>query len=178
MYQPFDVPQRFFVEPDLFASRSVEDVYIDGENIATYHFVDYGGRVDFGWNISRFAQLRVGYRAVEREVERQTGAPLAARRRLHGCRTAMISARYDSRDAAPFATSGIAAAVEYQMMDDSLGSDRDWESVEAGFRTALPFGKNVMWLSLAGGTDLGDELPGDRAFSLGGPRNPSGIFLR
>ncbi len=27
-----------------------------------------------------------------------------------------------------------------------------------------------MWVSLAGGTDLDDELPGDRAFSLGGPR--------
>jgi hypothetical protein len=30
--------------------------------------------------------------------------------------------------------------------------------------------KNVMWFAVAGGTDLGDELPGDRTFSLGGPK--------
>ena len=63
-------------------------------------------------------------------------------------------------------------------MDDSLGSDRNWERVEAGFRTALPFGKNVMWLSLAGGADLGNDLPADRAFSLGGPRTLPAFSLR
>ena len=31
LYQPFDVAQRYFVEPTLFASRSVEDLYVDGE---------------------------------------------------------------------------------------------------------------------------------------------------
>ena len=169
LYQPFDVPQRFFVEPGLFGGRSVEDVYSDGDNIAVYHFVDYGGRVDLGWNISRSAQLRVGYGAVKREINLQTGTPLLPEGDFTDAGL-MISARYDSRDAPSFATKGIAAAVEYRMADDSLGADRNWERVEAGFRTALPFGKNVMWLSLAGGADLGNDLPADRAFSLGGPR--------
>jgi NTE family protein len=169
LYLPFDVPQHFFVEPGLFGSRSVEDIYNDGENIATYHFVDYGGRVDFGWNMSRYAQIRVGYAAAEREVSVQTGTSLLPEDKFldAGLR---ISARYDSRDAPSFARSGIAAAVDYRMMDDSLGSDRNWERLEAGFRTALTLGKNVMWLSLAGGTDLGEALPPDRTFSLGGPR--------
>ena len=35
-----------------------------------------------------------------------------------------------------------------------------------------------MWISLAGGTDLGDDLPGDRAFSLGGPRTLPAFQLR
>ena len=169
LYQPFDVAQRFFVEPGLLAGRSVEDVFIDGDNIATYHFVDYGGRVDLGWNISRAAQLRVGYGAVKRDIEVQTGTPLLPEADFMDAGL-MISARYDSRNAPSFATKGIAAAIDYRMADDSLGSNRDWESLEAGFRTALQFGKNVMWLSLAGGTDLGEELPSDRAFSLGGPR--------
>ena len=169
LYQPFDVPQRFFVEPGLRVGRSVEDVYVDGDNIATYHFVDYGGRVDLGWNISRSAQLRVGYGAVNRDIEVRTGTPLLPESNFTDAGL-LVSARYDSRDAPSFARSGIAAALEYKFMDDSLGSDRNWESLEAGFRTALTLGKNVMWLSLAGGTDLGDELPPDRAFSLGGPR--------
>ena len=169
LYQPFDVAQQFFVEPGLRAGRSVENVYIDGANISNYHFVDYGGRVDLGWNISRSAQLRVGYGAIEREIEVQTGTPLLPEGNFTDAGL-MVSARYDSRDAPSFARSGIADAVEYRMMDDSLGSDRNWETLEAGFRTALTLGKNVMWLSFAGGTDLGMDLPPDRAFSLGGPR--------
>jgi hypothetical protein len=65
----------------------------------------------------------------------------------------------------------MAAAVQYVQSDESLGADRDWNRIEAGFRKGVPFGKNAMWISLAGGTSFGDdELPGDRAFSLGGPR--------
>jgi NTE family protein len=51
-YQPFDVAQRYFVEPGAFVSRSVEDVYVDGERIAVYRFIDTGGRIDLGVNLS------------------------------------------------------------------------------------------------------------------------------
>ena len=83
-------------------------------------------------------------------------------------------ARYDSRDAASFATEGMSAEIEYFISDDSLGADRDWQRLEGGARKAIAFGKNLMWLSLAGGADLGDDFPGDRAFSLGGPRTLAG----
>ncbi len=168
-YQPLDVAQRFFVEPGLLVSRTAEDLYDDGDRIATYRFIDYGGRVDLGWNLSSAAQLRVGYLATQREAKLTTGEmQLPEEDLLDAGLTA--TARYDSRNAATFATSGISAAVEYKRMDESFGSDRDWERIEAGFRTAIPVGKNLVWLSLAGGKDLGEDLPGDRAFSLGGPR--------
>jgi outer membrane protein assembly factor BamA len=85
-----------------------------------------------------------------------------------------FTARYDSRDTASFATSGMSAAVEYYQSDESLGGDRDWERVEAGVRKAVPLRRNLMWVSLAGGTGLGDDLPSDRGFSLGGPRTLAG----
>ena len=62
--------------------------------------------------------------------------------------------------------------------DDALGGDREWERIEAGVRTAIPVGKHFMWISLAGGADLGDELPADRAFSLGGPTHAPGVPAR
>ena len=62
--------------------------------------------------------------------------------------------------------------------DDALGGDREWERIEAGVRTAIPVGKHFMWVSLAGGADLGDELPADRAFSLGGPSDAPGLPAR
>ncbi len=168
-YQPFDIAQRFFFEPELFVSRSAENVYNDGDHISTYSFLDYGGRVDLGWNLSRFAQVRVGYLIDEREARVNTGLEQFPEGSVTDAGF-MIEARYDSRNTAQLATDGIAAAVEYHRMDDSLGSDREWETLEVGFRTALTLGKNLMWVSLAGGTDLDSDVPGDRAFSLGGPR--------
>ena len=34
---------------------------------------------------------------------------------------------------------------------------------------AVPLRRDVLWLTLAGGSDLDSDLPGDRAFSVGGP---------
>ena len=168
-YQPLSVGQRTFVEPGAFLERIVEDVYDNGDRLATYEFVDVGGRVDFGVNASRYAQFRVGYLFDQRRTRIDTGLP--ALPQIDADDAGLdFSARYDSRDTATFATTGLAAALRYERMDDSLGSDRNWERLEAGVRRAISVGKYVTWLSLAGGTDLDSDLPPDRYFSLGGSR--------
>ena len=85
-YQPLDVAQRTFVEPGLFVERLVEDLYNDGERIATYQFIDFGGRIDFGWNSSRYAQLRLGYLFDQRKTPHRhgPGSVPANRRRRRG----------------------------------------------------------------------------------------------
>jgi NTE family protein len=177
LYQPFDVAQRYFVEPTLFGSRSVEDLYVDGDRIAVYRFIDLGGGIEFGVNAGSNAQLRLGYVSSNRESDVQTGIAnlpgVDQRVPELDLRDAGIvaSATYDSRDQASFARHGLSAEVQYTQSDESLGADRDWSRIEAGFRRAVPFGTSAIWLSLAGGADLGDDpLPGDRAFALGGPR--------
>jgi NTE family protein len=168
-YQPFDVAQRTFVEPGLFAERIVEDLYDHGERIATYEFIDLGGRVDLGWNASRYAQFRLGYLFDQRRTRIDTGFEILPQVDVDDAGLE-FSARYDSRDTATFATKGLAAALRYQRIDDSFGSDRDWELLEAGIRRSISVGKYVTWLSLAGGTDLDSNLPEDRYFSMGGSR--------
>ena len=168
LYQPFDMAQRYFVEPAVFGIRSHEDLYNDGDRIATYRFIDLGGRIDFGLNVGRTAQMRLGYVMTERRAEAQTGLSQLPEIDTRDAGLA-VSAFYDSRNTDAFATKGVAAAIEYLYTDDALGGDREWERIEAGVRTAIPVGKHFMWFSLAGGADLGDELPADRAFSLGGP---------
>jgi len=168
-YQPLDLAQRYFVEPELFASRSSENLFNDGDHVATYRFVDIGGRIDLGWNLARSGQLRLGYWASDRRAKVQTGLTQLPEADVLDAGLE-VTARYDSRNMASFATSGISAAVEYKSSDGALGAKRDWERIEAGFRKAIPIGSNLVWVSLAGGTELGDDLPADRAFALGGPR--------
>ncbi|MGH6885803.1 MAG: BamA/TamA family outer membrane protein, partial [Geminicoccales bacterium] len=168
-YQPLDVAQRGFVEPGLFVERVVEDLYDDGERLATYEFIDIGGRIDLGWNASRYSQFRVGYAYDQRKTRIDTGLEILPQ--IDDADAGLtFSARYDSRDTPTFATEGLAAAVRYEGMEESLGSDREWESLEAGVRKAFSVGKYVTWLSLAGGTDLDSDQPPDRFYSLGGAR--------
>ena len=176
-YQPFDVAQRWFVDPELLASRSIEDVYVDTERIAVYRFMDVGGSLEFGVNLSDVSQVRVGYVSMRRRTEVQTGIS-----NLPGVDQRIVevderdaglvaSFTFDSRDASTFALHGVAAQALYLRSDSSLGADRDWSRVEGAVRKGIPVRKDAMWITLAGGADLSDDrLPGDRTFSLGGPR--------
>ena len=168
-YQPFDVRQRYFVEPGLFAVRSLENIFDDGDRVALYRFIDAGGGLDFGVNFGSTLQLRLGYAYTARRADPQVGSKqLPAADDADAGLVARLT--YDSRNAEAFATRGVAAAIEYELAEDSMGSDRNWERIEAAVRTGIPVRDDMLWMGIAGGTDLGDDLPPDRLFSLGGAK--------
>jgi len=68
-------------------------------------------------------------------------------------------------------------ALEYMRSDNSLGADRDWQRAELGVGVAVPLRRDVLWVTAAGGSDLGSDLPGDRLFALGGPGSFPGFDL-
>jgi NTE family protein len=175
-YQPLDVAQRFFVEPKIFWNRDWENVFYYGAEIARYRFADRGGGLDFGVNVSNQAQLRVGYLSTQREVILVTGSPLLPQLQAKDAGI-VASAVYDSRDASARPTRGFVAAVEYYKSDEQLGAERSWQRLESGFGFAVPLGKNVFWMALAGGSGLGSKLPEDRLFALGGPGSFPGYQL-
>lgn len=171
LYQPLDVAQRFFVEPKILLQRSLEALYNDGNRVASYQFVDLGGQFDLGAALAHNGQTRVGYWNQKHRSNVTTGVALFPEFDL---RDAGLAAQwtYDSRDAPAYATHGLAAEIDYLQSNTSMGADRDWERIEAGLRTAIPVGKNLMWATIAGGYDLGNDLPPDRAFTLGGASFP------
>jgi NTE family protein len=167
LYQPLDVAQTYFVEPHIELSRSIENLYDDGHEVATYKFRDFGGQFDVGVNAPRNTQFRLGYWQYKHRSDVAVGSPLMPE---FDVRDAGLSASvtYDSRDASAFADRGISAEVDYLRADTSLGGDRDYQTIEAALRTIVPVGRNLMWLTVAGGADLQGDLPADRDFSLGG----------
>ena len=168
LYQPLDAAHRFFIEPHIVMSRLLEDVYVEDERVARYEFKDFVGQLDVGANMGRYGQIRVGYVYDERDIDVDIGAalmpegkPVDAGVRVH--------AEVDSRDTSFNPTRGFALAADYLQSDSSLGADREWERAELGIGMAVPLRRDVLWLTLAGGSDLGSDLPGDRMFSVGGP---------
>jgi len=176
LYQPLDVAQRFFVEPRLAWSRNWEYVFLDGERFARYRLSDVGGSLDAGMNLGNYSQLRAGYLYTRRDVEVNTGTPLLPEvERDDAGLTASFT--FDNRDTPFNATRGGAAALEYFRSEDSLGADKDWERLELGLGLALPVSNDVIWMTLAGGSNLNSDLPADRTFRLGGPGSFPGFEL-
>jgi NTE family protein len=175
-YQPLDVAQRFFVEPKLMWTRSWEDVFVDNERLARYKFSDVGGKFDVGINLGDNAQVRAGYLYTQRKATVETGSPILPEDDRTDAGLTM-TATYDSRDTAFNPTRGLAAALEYANVDESLGGDLDWERLELGVGLALPVRSDVVWMTLAGGTDLDSTMPPDRYFMLGGPGSFPGFEL-
>ena len=176
LLQPLDAAHRWFVEPRVFWKRSLEDVFNDGERIARYQFTDLAGQLDFGVNIADVAQARIGYLYDQRKVEVDIGTRLLPEDEADDAGIVAL-VEYDTRDTAFSPTRGVAVAAEYARSDDSLGADRDWERAEVGVGMALPLRRDVLWLTLAGGSSLGSDLPADRKFALGGPGSFPGLEL-
>lgn len=176
LFQPLDMPHRYFVEPRLYYSQSSEDVFLDGERISRYKFRDLAAAMEAGVNIGTYAQARVGYLYDSREVIVDIGSPLMPEIDPVDAGVT-VSLQYDSRDTGFNPGRGIAAAIEYIKSDDSMGGDRSWERAEMGVGLAVPFRRDIMWVTLAGGTDLNDNLPADRAFALGGANSFPGLEL-
>jgi NTE family protein len=176
LFQPLDKAHRFFVEPRVVFSRSIEDLFRDDERIARYQFSDIIGTLDFGVNMGPYAQARLGYVYDDREVEVDIGARVMPETSSVDAGV-VFSAEYDSRDTASNPTRGLAMALEYIQSADSLGANRDWERAELGLGWALPLRRDVLWVTLAGGSDLSGNLPADRAFAVGGPGSFPGFEL-
>ena len=170
LYQPLDAAHRFFIEPRAVLSRTLEDVYVDDERVARYQFKDLVGQLDLGTNLGRYGQIRAGYVYDERNIELDIGGVLMPEGRSVDAGLRVL-AEFDSRDTAFSPTRGMAMALDYLQSDDSMGGDRNWERAEIGLGLAVPLRRlqDVIWLTLAGGSDLGSDLPIDRTFSVGGP---------
>ena len=175
-YQPLDIAQNFFVEPKVFWTRSWEDIFYDNERLARYKFSDWGGAIDIGANLSDDAQVRVGYLYTKRKASVETGSPILPETERNDAGMT-LSATFDSRDTSFNPTRGIAAAMEYDYVAESLGADLDWQRVELGIGMAVPVRSDVVWVTLAGGSDLDTDLPVDRNFMLGGPGSFPGYEL-
>jgi NTE family protein len=176
LYQPLDVAQRFFVEPRIGWWRSLQDFYFDGDRVANYQFDNWGVGLDAGVNISNRAQARIGYLFTRRDIDVDTGLPLLTADTYNDAGLA-FTAIYDSRDTSFNPTKGMAGVLEYLQSDETLGASRDWERIELGLGMALPVGRDVVWFTLAGGSNLGSDLPGDRSFMIGGPGSFPGYEL-
>ena len=175
-YQPFDVRQRFFVQPILSANEDLEDLYLDRERVARYELRERYGQVDFGVNFGTTTQLRLGMRNGWHQATLDTG--VAALPELERTEDTSYQFRvfFDTRNSVALPTHGAFLTSRYVDSDDALGGEFDYSLIEAFYAQAFSVrGGNSLNIMVAGADTLSGELPPTELFTIGGIRTFPGL---
>jgi NTE family protein len=177
LYQPLDVQQEWFVEPRIAGRSSLEDIYVEGDAVATYKFNKAYGAMDLGRVFGSRAELRAGLRAGGQSVTRDVALSTLDEIDWEGYGGAELRFTYDDRDSVAVPSSGLLARMILFQSQDWLGAAQDYRRIDALLSYALPLGVDVAYLKAAGGSSLNTELPAYDEFLLGGPLSFPGFGI-
>jgi NTE family protein len=175
LYQPFDVRQRFFVQPVLQYQRELENIYDDGDRIASYLVRQAFAQVDIGLNLGTRAQLRAGLRESWIGADRDTGLTALPELKTEKDASARLGLIYDTRDAPGMATSGTFINARYAHSGGWLGGKQDYDLVEGVVLQAITLRGDPLTLFAGAGAELDGELPVTEEVQLGGIRTYPGL---
>jgi NTE family protein len=175
IYQPLDVPQRFFVQPLARYERNFEDIYSDGDRVARYIVSEAYGQADAGLNLSTRAQVRLGVRLGEFKSEIDTGPAFLPESGWENDSSVQLRAVYDTRNSVALPTSGTFLNARLVSSGAWLGGEQDYGLVEGVMTKSYPFRGDALSLILGGGDQLSGDLPAPQEFQLGGIRTFPGL---
>jgi NTE family protein len=178
LYQPFDLHRRFFVAPRVGWRQQTSDLFVDEDNIARYRDRRVSAGVDLGLELSRTAELRVGYEWGRLYSTRQIGVPvLPDVEEEYGALQARLVV--DRLDNWGFPTRGVYLNASIKAAREGLGGDSDFDRAQLDFEVPLRFTQRHRLLAgVRLGDSFGTTLPFGELFPLGGFLNLSGYQPR
>ena len=173
-YQPLDAGGLLFLAPTVEYGSETEAVYAEDDHVADYDKQTLEGRLDFGVQLRRYAELRAGPVWGTGKASVETGATNLPTfdENYAGWRVGLI---VDRQDRTLFAREGFYFETQGLFARESMGGDVDFDKVEGVFRKYQSFGDHTVTLGLQAGTSLDSDLPGYAQFKLGGPFGFAGL---
>lgn len=175
LYQPLDIRQHFFVEPLAKFERDLEDIYSNGDRVATYAFRQLYGQIDLGMNLGTRAQVRAGLRSGWLDTQRDTGTPILPELDTETDSSFQLRVVYDTRDSVGLPTSGTFLNARLVHSGAWLGGDQSYGLAEGVVSKSFPFRGDALSFVAGGGARLDGELPPTQEFQLGGIRTFPGL---
>lgn len=175
LYQPLDAQHLWFVEPGLYFTRSLEDLFIDGDAVTRYEFEGAYGYFDVGREFGTRSEARVGLRYGAQAAKRDIAVREFPEIDSEDYAGYTFAYTYDNRDKAALESSGWLARVRYFHSDEALGAAQDYDRLEGMLTRVVPIGVHRLYLRAMGGTSFGTELPIYDDFVLGGPNSLPGL---
>jgi NTE family protein len=172
-YQPVNESGRGFVAPYGKIGQKTRGIFLGDDKVADYLVRTGQGGIDGGWNLGTWGALRVGpvWTRVDARVDTGAATLPSVKETTAGVRALLF---IDQTDRAYFPSRGFGVEASAYGAIDSFGSDRTYQRLDAQVRGAMSWGPHTLGYLVAGGTDLGSEMPAYESFTLGGPLRLSG----
>lgn len=175
LFQPLDIRQRFFLEPQARFERNLEAIYDNGDRIAVYAFRELYGQLDAGMNINTRAQIRVGLRSGWLDAKVDTGPTILPEINSETDSNLQVRTVYDTRNSVSLPTAGTFLNARYVHSGAWLGGDQSYDLAEGVLSKSFPFRGDALSLIVGGGKRLDGVLPPTEEFQLGGIRTFPGL---
>jgi NTE family protein len=166
-YLPFGKGLRWFIAPRGFLDNSQQNFFYQGDLLAEYRNRRAGGAFDFGYDLSRDSEIRVGYMAADQKIYPTVGA--LSYGTLQG-RAGATSLRFqlDRRNDPIIPTNGADAAFRSAWYDAFPGAKSGFALSELRTTKYVPAKNSAFFLTGAGGTTYTYHKTGFPPFELGG----------
>jgi NTE family protein len=173
-YQPLSAGGILFLAPTVEYRSETEAVYEGKTHVADYDVRQAEASLEFGIQLRRFAEFRIGPVWGTGKADVGIGATNlpAFDEDYSGWKMGLV---VDRQDRTLFAREGYYLAIQGVVARDDLGGDADFDKMEGVLRKLQSFGDHTITFGLQGGTSLGSDLPGYAQFKLGGPFGFAGL---
>lgn len=173
-YQPVSTASPLFIAPSVTLGQRNFQGFQFQDPVARYRVSESEFRLDFGAELGRWGEARVGaFRGVG-DVDVKVGAPTLPDFDFDSGGV-LATFKLDTLDSAFFPTTGWRAASIYKLSRTSLGADSQYETLEFDVESAWGRGRNSLLLGLQYGTSLETVSAIQDYFPLGGFLRLSGL---
>ncbi len=173
-YQPLSFDSRWFVAPRVELSQTNLNAFSLDQNVARLRVSEAEAGFDFGRELGRIGEFRIGaFRGIG-ETRVKVGDPSLSNEDFDsGGAFALL--RIDSLDNARFPRKGTLAELRWTLSRPGFGADNNFDTIEGDIAKTWSRGKNSLQLGLGYATTLQSDNTVQDFFSLGGFLRLSGL---
>ena len=173
-YQPLSFDSRFFIAPRVDLGQSNLNAFSQDETIARYRLSEAEAGIDFGRELGRIGELRLGLFRGLGEARVRVGDPSLPDLEFD-TGGAFARLRIDTRDNARFPRRGLYGDIQWTMSRPNFGADAKFDTLEGELTQTWSRGKNSVQAGLGYATTLDPNSSVQDYFPLGGFLRLSGL---
>ena len=173
-YQPLSFDSRLFVAPRINVEQSNINAFLDDSTIARLRLSEAEAGLDFGRELGRVGEFRVGVFRGLGEARVKVGDPVLPNVDFH-TGGAFARLRFDTLDTARFPRRGLLSDIRWTLSRPGLGADHEFDLIEGEATQTWSRGKNSLQLGLSYATTLESDDAIQDFFPLGGFLRLSGL---
>ncbi len=173
-YQPFGKGSRFFVAPRVSLEHSNINTFSADASIARYRIGEAEAGLDFGRELGRWGEFRLGAFRGSGNARLKVGDPALPNFDFEtgGARAQFV---IDTFDDAQIPKSGTQINLDWLMSRPGFGADSDFDIVESAIDTAWSWNRNTLVFGLEYATTIRSDNQVQNFFPLGGFLRLSGL---